>query len=570
MARQPARAYYNQGLVGVTFRVPKPGKVLSYNVATKMFKVLMQVRTPVELNLSRDDVLKLINDSRAPPPDAPRVTDHVLVGTKVAQTFGRESVPGVVRQYLPAPHNVFEVRFANGVMDYVKEYVVRESMGDVVDLTLGDESDADDAAEPSPSPPPAAAPLTQRVVVEPVDVISIDSDDSDDDDHGPRPSPRAVIATSHRRRQVIEDSDNDDDREPFSHLTMHAASTPKRADQSQKEPTPQTKTTTRPSPASLLLTSDEEDMETQTPPVPRQPKRMPPMNGKAKKRPLPLPPPLSSDDDDDANAPDAEDGTSSSDDDDGRVEVVFNAFSYASDDEDAAKRTRRRRHRERTLIPPPPVRKKMVAKAAISPLASAVSMDDIDSFACCGGHTYDDHNHTTPPVVADAAPSSWRKYKAPRVTDERDFEPSTSHGPKRTKEQEEYIRKRRQHLQDRERRAKLEADAAAAGAAKVAARMDAKRRRADEKAEAAAREKRRAAEEHIARRRLHEEQKKEKERSRRSKQPAAAAPSNRVPEDLEMPRYLPRMSTAAGPRRLSTSDEYDNDDESVARESVWC
>ncbi|RHY04180.1 hypothetical protein DYB36_007908 [Aphanomyces astaci] len=114
------RNQLNQSLVGITFNTPKPGVVHSYDPGTFKFIVRMHMSSDVELELTRDEVLKLVNDDRAPPPSivAAKNRHHPLVGTKVVVPFGPDAddITGTVLYFLPVPSDTFCVRFLNGVV----------------------------------------------------------------------------------------------------------------------------------------------------------------------------------------------------------------------------------------------------------------------------------------------------------------------------------------------------------------------------------------------------------------------------------------------------------------------
>ncbi|RHY81290.1 hypothetical protein DYB31_012371, partial [Aphanomyces astaci] len=127
------RNQLNQSLVGITFNTPKPGVVHSYDPGTFKFIVRMHMSSDVELELTRDEVLKLINDDRAPPPSIVAAKDrhHPLVGTKVVVPFGPDAddITGTVLYFLPVPSDTFCVRFLNGVVRYLDEDTIRRGGG---------------------------------------------------------------------------------------------------------------------------------------------------------------------------------------------------------------------------------------------------------------------------------------------------------------------------------------------------------------------------------------------------------------------------------------------------------
>ncbi|OQS02968.1 hypothetical protein THRCLA_04714 [Thraustotheca clavata] len=113
------------GLVGIQVRVPKPGEIVAFNKETQLYSVSFE--GGLSLNLGRNEVLKLINQSMASNSDAlVRIVEHPLVGTQVIKQFGDLRIRGVVKHQLPQ-WNVFEVKYDNGLHEHVPESFIQEN-----------------------------------------------------------------------------------------------------------------------------------------------------------------------------------------------------------------------------------------------------------------------------------------------------------------------------------------------------------------------------------------------------------------------------------------------------------
>ncbi|CAK4073270.1 unnamed protein product [Aphanomyces euteiches] len=548
MARQPpSREHLNDGLVGISFQSPKPGKVIAYSPTTKKFTVRMHVRSDVDLDLTRGEVLKLINDSRAPPMDVERSSDHPLVGTKVSKRFGRHDVQGTVKNFIPQM-KVFEVRFMNGVFEYLSDLGLHEIQGLLVDLTLDDDTESENEGaqhEESDSDPEIIEIFTPSPPSTPRETRSsrgrrIENSPS------PARSPTAPSRGRARTRRVdnshlldspspprqstLPRSQSKNRRNNNSHL-LSSPSPPRNKTKSARTVSPepprvvQQQLSRRRSPDDDLRRNDkqqakkkarvQESSSTESDSADtRRTRQLPTKKNRARKQP-------SSESESESDSEDAR-----------RNRVRFNAFSYDSSDEEAKKK---RRRRERMLVPPP---------------ARKSTVQNHDEFACCRG-TLVQREETPTYTRVVGGPAEWASI--PVGIDHKS-------AIERTKEQEEHIRKRREFFEARERRRREENEAAQ----RREERHDRfgqewKKRRELEAQE----EQRRLAEEHLAKRRLHQAR---KERKRAAAAAAAAAAKERQrtsarsfqgrhkqhvahhEDEDNMPRYVPRTTAMTPPR----------------------
>ncbi|KAG9408950.1 hypothetical protein AC1031_020862 [Aphanomyces cochlioides] len=507
----------------------------------------MHVRSDVDLELTRGEVLKLINDSRTPPTDVERSSDHPLVGTKVSKRFGRHDVQGTVKNFIPQM-KVFEVRFVNGVFEYLSDLGLHEIQGLVVDLTLDDDTESENEgaqneqsdSEPeiveifTPSPPStpreARSSRSRRIEKSPSPARSpttpsrgrartrrVDNSHLLDSPSPPRQSTPPRSQAKNRRNNN-------------SHL-LHSPSPPRNKTKSARTVSPEPPRVVQQQPSRRRSPDDDlrrygkqhakkkarvqEPSSTESDSADtRRTRQLPIKKTRARKQP-------SSESESESDSDDAR-----------RHRVRFNAFSYDSSDEEAKKK---RRRRERMRVPPP---------------ARKATVQNHDEFACCRGTLVQREETPTYKRVV-GGPAEWASI--PVGIDHKS-------AIERTKEQEEHIRKRREFIEARERRRREENEAAQRREERHDRfRQEWKKRRELEAQE----EQRRLAEEHLAKRRLHQAR---KERKRAAAAAAAAAAKERQrtsvrsfqgrhkqhvahhEDEDNMPRYVPRTTAMTPPR----------------------
>ncbi|ETV91381.1 hypothetical protein H310_14056 [Aphanomyces invadans] len=517
MARQPkSRNQLNQSLVGTTFDTPRSGVVYSYNPATFKFKVRMHMSSDVDVELSRGEVLKLINESQAPPKSilASKDCNHPLVGTRLAMPFGplNEEITGTVLYYVPPPSNTYCVRFLNGVVKYVKDYMIDRGDGDPI----------------SPRVPPSSfrAPSPPR---------EVDSGDglirsTDAPVRMERPS---VSPSKSSKHQVIDLTFSDSDDSDSMTRSLSLATTLGPTSSRRRDPLRSKLQNRR---RVIESCSDSDDNVEDVMPVgglhpPESAFDAAARYAKQKKSKKSSPSAASSD--------------SSSDDENGRRHrVTFNKFSYASSSEEE-RRERRRRRREKITLTNSTRR-----PGHVEPLSPR------HEFACCAARA---------PLHSHASPSSMPRptiYVPPPVSPSTTHQSSSHPRPSpvapstHSLDAADFIRKRQEHQMNRERRMQAEKAAAVHAHRLKQTKVQSHKARACQEAEA--RERERLAAEHIAKRRKHEGERARRKRQqlRRLAEAKALRHQQRgmaheraleeevVVDGTAMPRYLPRDGAA--------------------------